>query len=442
MQLGDEVFLHDTEASVPHYGLPRFAPLRKLVAKAAEHEGVFGWNERRGLAIPAGGAGQPRLAVHVKKTKDLATRVVEDAGLLFRFDDDGGGGFGFAALKQKLGTVPFAQTGVASLLVGSLPEGSDWFWAERYDSGVSLKIKLYVQDEDGDPTTCVAWGRAPLPAPQTPPQRPAGSPTQTHTEDSDEEVDKDSGVPGILVRLADLRFKVCAALFALNDGAHDVGTAREDLFAPLEAMNVTNAREMTQAARVAKFDRYVRHNGQSGADARLSLTETGASLIREAYRAVDDDTADLEKMTRTIKRLAGTAPASPEPPPSKRPRTEAPPAAAPAAATPVEADSFDALGQRLEAMAARFETDLNVDLLGEEFGRLAAEFFKEHGAPPDAAKSAELVEAARKELAGQVVVGAGKVRLSEVLGLVERVKAAKTLAEDVAALEARMQSRE
>ena len=447
---------------MPRYGLPRYAPVRALLRRACASGTTLAWGQMY-CRLPAAGPGQPELVVHVRKPVEDVVESATEGHLSFRFDESAGAGFGVAALKQKFGYTRWGDAGAphSEFRVTTAPDDEGRFWASKTDKGYELAVRLRVEDQDGGDEVSKAWGYAPLPAGEgaetegsSPTQggsKPS-SPARTHSCSDEPPVPPE--IPDCLLGLHTTGLKVVAVLFALTDGGVGVNVARDDLFNALRALHVTDPATALQKARLcskANIAAMLVHDGGAGEAARLALTQRGADFIRNSYANGDGgtDRGGLAHAMATVRALdAGRAPPpSPElqPPPQKRARTSAPGSSSsapppPPAGAPADADG-DGLAQleaRLERLAARFERDIDQDLLGEEYGRLAAEHFKEHGAVPSAEESSALLGEARTALASAVVVGSGKVRLAEVVNLCKLVRAAKSLPTDVKRLEARM----
>ena len=189
----EKVYLHDDTVLISRYDTPRFAPLRALLDRLISSNQACGWSAKHHVALPFGGPGEPPVTIWVKKNAPHAAHDVSEADLRFRFDSGvSSAGFGFDALRTKLGFVRCADVGLEWLVVRSDPlvrlrdeddeDGEEalrrqFVVAVRDDDGFAVELWLYLADMHKPHGASNTWGRLPICGPPS---------TGTHTDDMPE----------------------------------------------------------------------------------------------------------------------------------------------------------------------------------------------------------------------------------------------------------------
>lgn len=469
--IGKTAYLLDADLEISRLDTPRFAPLRGLIIDMATTRGVVAWSACRGVHLDAGGPGEPKLDVWIKKTAEAASDDYSKAGLRFRLDDAStSAGFSLDALRYKLGMTTVGTVGLDRVIIRAVSDTASeqagvhvgpFYIATQNQDQFDVEILLYLSDEG------TTWSFEPgRPAAASQPAVDAETEAEESDDDeeADDEEDKCEEDETWLAPLHNHQLKIAAVIYALADGQANVGIAKADLVRPLEGMGVSAS--ALEKARVNRYDcGYFAHNQERGADARLHLTGRGLTVLKRIYTSAEGDleTEALETMVQNVHAMAGrrsqkrareveaeteaeatddaeeaeedaedaTAVAAPAPAPA--------PAAA-AAPSLVPDNSLEACAAKLTQLLARFEQpddETTNDRLAEHFSNVIGEFFKEHKRPPTTDESNAMLKDARKALAQKVVLGSGKVTRQEVRQLLLNVEAAKSLPAAVAAVVAR-----
>tara|TARA_Y100000389_G_scaffold194514_1_gene224647 strand:+ start:9045 stop:9662 length:618 start_codon:yes stop_codon:yes gene_type:complete len=167
--VGEKVFIHDGETTVPAYDTPRFAPLRALLDHLALQRIIISWSERYHVAVPSDGPGNPAFTIWIKKNASAwTTPDVYFANFCFRFDSsNSSSGFSIEALRAKLGYTTCADAGLEWLIVADSsfhagPTITDddetdrqLIIAVRNDASFNVDLWLYLEDAGR------VWGRFP-----------------------------------------------------------------------------------------------------------------------------------------------------------------------------------------------------------------------------------------------------------------------------------------
>ena len=293
---------------------------------------------------------------------------------------------------------------------------------------------------------------------------------------SDTHSDSEDGEQAALVQILNtVHLKVAGTLYALSGGKAMVGVNRAAVTPVLEALGVGNVPSALQPARIeAQGGGAYKHNGGSGASARLAITERGVALVKRLFTSeagqVQEDV--LAGMVSVIKRLgqadqdkqaeAGEAGEASEeddgPPSSKRARRSASATAGGATSTPQSpgaatavaeaavkaiADSDEeganapsALEKRLKALLAQHDAAIDQDALGELYGKETANFYQTHKRAPTTEEAANLLRGAKCEQSAVTTVGDGVSR-AQIATLLRKLREAQKLHEMVKALEVR-----
>jgi hypothetical protein len=297
----------------------------------------------------------------------------------------------------------------------------------------------------------------------------AGSKRARKEDDDDGEEEAAQAQEKALERLANVPLKLAGALYAAAGGRPMVGIARDDLFAPLEALGVDNPGNATQQNRIKNYAvaHWFFHNQEKGADARISLTQKGFEAFHEVFTNDEDEVEQdaLDALCAAIndggspQEAADTTPISQRKP--LRLGGGAPAAAAAAAAAEAEAeaeadvavteeedddddvdvDSLAELLNRVDYIQRRFDDGTNKELLAAAYGDRVAGFLNAKGRVPTSREGDQMLREVRREQYNDMEIGDGAVKHSEIhamfLKLEEAVKLATELAFEVRALEER-----
>jgi len=470
--IGKTAYLLDADLEIFRLDTPRFAPLRGLIIDMATTRGLVAWSAGRGVHLDAGGPGEPRLDVWVKKTVEAASDDYAKAGLRFRLDDAStSAGFSLYALRSKLGLTTVGTVGLDRVMIRAESDAASeqagvhvgpFYIAtatQDQDPQFDVELLLYKTDEG------TTWSFTPG-VPFAAASQPAvDAETEEEASDDDEEADEEEDEveeddETWIAPLHNQQLKIAAVLFALADGKANVAIAKTDLVRPLEGMDV--AASALEKARVNRYDcGYFEHNQERGADARLHLTGRGLTVLKRIYTSVEGDFEPdaLDTMVKNIHTLAGrrsgkkrareveveaeTEGEATDEDAEEAPAVAAPapaPAAAPAAAPALVPNSLEDCAAKLTTLLERFEQpddETTNDRLAEGFSNAIGEFFKEHKRVPSTDESNSCLKEARKALAQKVVLGSGRVKRQEVRQLLLSVEAAQSLPAAVTALVAR-----
>lgn len=470
--IGKTAYLLDAELEIPRLDTPRFAPLRGLIIDMATTRGVVAWSACRGVQLDAGGPGEPKLDVWIKKTAEAASDDYSKAGLRFRLDDAStSAGFSLDALRYKLGMTTVGTVGLDRVIIRAVSDTASeqagvhvgpFYIATQDQDQFDVELLLYLSDQG------TTWSFEPgRPAAASQPAVDAETEAEESDDDeeADEEEDKGEEDETWLAPLHNHQLKIAAVIYALSDGQANVGIAKADLVRPLEGMGVSAS--ALEKARVNRYDcGYFAHNQERGADARLHLTGRGLTVLKRIYTSAEGDleTDALETMVQNVHAMAGrrsqkrAREAEAEVEAEVEAETEdaeeaeedaedasavAAPAPAPAAAAApslVPDNSLEACATKLTQLLARFEQsddETTNDRLAEGFSNAIGEFFKAQKRPPTTDESNAMLKDVRKALAQKVVLGSGKVTRQEVRQLLLNIEAAKSLPAAVAAVVAR-----
>jgi hypothetical protein len=255
--------------------------------------------------------------------------------------------------------------------------------------------------------------------------------------------------------LTTVSLKLAAVLYAAIDGGELENVPREDLLAPLEAIGCDNPTNATQLNRVVNnpVAHWFVHNKERGSEARIGLTKDGVEAIHELFTDDDDgfDQDALDALTRAITKVVVAPDAAVPLSQRKLPRAAPAPAAAEAEDDAValcqSAEiavqklvahvSIRELQQRVDVLAKRFDDKVNKDDLAAVYGDLAANFLKTNSRVPTSREGDALLRVAQGTIFGQMQLGNGKVKHTELCDVLTKLEVVSKLVAEVMDLEER-----